>query len=112
MPRPGDHFRLAQRREFSGRPTASGPAALRPASRAGDATAHRLLSKNQEPESGARLVDPAIQDPLDPLPLIAGRHEDDGLTRIIFSPIWVKTRRGCWFLSVFRLCVTVVLSTP
>ncbi|HXN42227.1 MAG TPA: hydrogenase, partial [Myxococcaceae bacterium] len=54
-------------------------------------------------------MDPAIQDPLDPLPLIAGRHEDDGLTRIIFSPIWEKTRRGWWFLFVLCLGGTGVL---
>jgi Ni/Fe-hydrogenase subunit HybB-like protein len=56
-------------------------------------------------------VQPATSaDPLDPLPLIAGRQDNDSLSRIIFQPVWEKTRRGWWFLFVLGLAGTGLLT--
>jgi len=55
-------------------------------------------------------VDPAARDNLlDPIPLIAGRQDSDSLTRIIFNPVWEKTRPGWWLLFLLGLGGTGLL---
>jgi len=55
-------------------------------------------------------VDPAARDNLlDPIPLIAGGHDNQSLTRIIFNPVWEKTRRGWWLLFLLGLGGTGLL---
>jgi molybdopterin-containing oxidoreductase family membrane subunit len=55
-------------------------------------------------------MDPVThQEVLDPIPLIAGRHDYHSLTRIIFSPVWEKTRRGWWLLFLLGLGGTGLL---
>jgi molybdopterin-containing oxidoreductase family membrane subunit len=43
------------------------------------------------------------EDALDPIPLIAGKQDNETLTRIIFRPVWEKTRPGWWLLFVIGL---------
>ena len=55
-------------------------------------------------------MDPAARDNLlDPIPLIAGRQDSDSLTRIIFNPVWEKTRPGWWLLFLLGLGGTGLL---
>jgi len=55
-------------------------------------------------------VDPAARDNLlDPIPLIAGPQDNESLTRIIFNPVWEKTRRGWWLLFLLGLGGTGLL---
>jgi molybdopterin-containing oxidoreductase family membrane subunit len=54
-------------------------------------------------ESVAQVESAAPSDPLDPLPLIAGAPDDEAITRIIFQPVWEKTRRGWWLLFLIGL---------
>ncbi len=46
---------------------------------------------------------------LDPIPLLAGRQDNQTLTRIIFNPVWEKTRRGWWLLFLLGLGGTGLL---
>ena len=55
-------------------------------------------------------MDPAARDNLlDPIPLIAGRQDNQSLTRIIFNPVWKKTQPGWWLLFLLGLGGTGLL---
>ncbi len=55
-------------------------------------------------------MNPAAPDNiLDPIPLITGRQDNETLTRIIFNPVWEKTRRGWWLLFLLGLGGTGLL---
>jgi Ni/Fe-hydrogenase subunit HybB-like protein len=48
-------------------------------------------------------------DPLEPVPILAGGHDDASLTQVLFDQVWRKTPRGWWMLLIPSLLLTGLL---